>query len=276
MNLFNTKRKKKQKLQDQFWADGYVNLGRVFDDDEVRLMKEVVDSSDEMQARRKIVKEKYDNGSYPSFETIFVMNDVFTDNIFSLACRKPEIIDFISDVFDDDAYLYHSKVPLKYPGMPGFKHHQDYYYWYKNGCIFPNMASCFIALEETTVENGCLKFIPKSHLCGRLEHVEYDGFSDSEADPQRIEILKEQFGEHEVILKPGEVSIHHCNLLHGSEANLSNNSRLALLGCFNTKGNTPVFTDSDHPHYKYQSRFHGKITRDLVDALPDFSVSFRS
>ena len=261
-------------LHEQFKLEGYVNIGKVFEVTEVELMKQLINNCEEMQRKKDIVKNLYESGQYPSFDTIFVMNDVFTDNIFSLACRRPEIIDFITAAFEDDAYLYHSKVPLKYPGMPGFKYHQDYYYWYQMGCMFPNMATCFIALEETTVNNGCLKFIPKSHLCGRIEHMQYDGFSDSEADPERVEILKERFGEVEVQLNPGEVTIFHCNLLHSSEPNHSELSRLALLGCFNTKSNSPISDKFDHPPYDYQERFRGKIDDNLIRSMPDFSVSF--
>ena len=265
---------RKTKLQKHFLREGFVNLGKLFELSEVELMKNVINNCEEMQKQKKNVKNKYENGKYPSFETIFVMNDVFSDNIFSLACRRPEIIDFISESFDDDAYLYHSKVPLKYPGMPGFKYHQDYFYWYKMGCLFPNMATCFIALETTTLKNGCLKFIPKSHLCGRLEHIEHDGFSDSETDPERVKILKRRFGEVEILLNPGEVTIFHANLLHSSEPNNSDLSRLALLGCFNTASNSPINDTFDHPPYKPQKRFKGKIDEELIHSMPDFNISF--
>jgi len=264
-----------KELYDKFWLNGYVNLGKLFDDEELEVIKSSVNASKEMQTHRAYVKQKYDAGEHPSFESIFVMNDVFTDNIYALACRKAEILDFISYVFNDDAYLYHSKVPLKYPSMPGFKYHQDYYYWYQMGCLFPHMATCFIALDEATSENGCIKFIPKSHSCGRMEHVLHDGFSDSEANPERVDILKRRFGEEEMILKPGEVTIHHSNLLHGSADNFSSNSRIALLGCFNTKSNSPIGNNWSHPHYKQQKRFHGKITKEHLNALPDLNISFQ-
>ena len=258
----------------EFWEKGYVRLGKLFDDDEVAVMRAAIRDCDEMNKRHAEVKEKFEAGKYPSFETIFVMDDVFTDNIFALACRKEAILDFVSGVFADDAYLYHSKVVLKYPSTPGFKYHHDYYYWYEMGCLLPAMASCFIAIDAATSENGCLRFIPGSHLCGRMNHVLTDGFSDSGCDPERVEMLTERYGEVHLELAPGEVVSFHCNLLHGSDTNHSEASRLALLGCYNTKNNSPTNSNWSHPHYARQDRFAGKISSRY--SLPDFSVSFQS
>lgn len=263
-----------ERRKQQFVSDGFVVLDRIFDDGEVAFILDAIRSSKEMERHRKLVEEKYRAGKYPSFDTIFVMNDVFSDNVFSLACRKAQIPDFISAAFDDDAYLYHAKVPLKYPGMPGFKYHQDYFYWYRMGCLFPKMATCFIALEHTDANNGCLKFIPKSHTCGRIDHVEHDGVSDSEADPGRVAALKSRFGEVEIAMEPGQVAIFHSNLLHSSGTNNSTKSRLALLGCFNTKGNSPLQNASGHPGYGYQPRFSGVIGPKSVRVEVDLTAFF--
>ena len=53
--------------------------------------------------------------------------------------------------------------------------HQDYGYWYQNGCLFPDMASLFIPLEPWNIENGCLQIISKSHKLGRIDHVKLEG-----------------------------------------------------------------------------------------------------
>ncbi len=263
------------KLSTNFWAEGYVRLGKLFLDAEVQAIAASIRNCKKMNEHHAQVKRKYEAGAHPSFETIFVMNDVFSDNIFALACRKKEILDFISFAFSDDAYLYHSKVPLKYPLMPGFKYHQDYYYWYQMGCLFPSMATCFIALDQATKENGCLKFIPKSHLCGRMDHILYDGFSDSEAHPERVDLLKKRYGESYMELEPGEVVIFHCNVLHASEDNRSDKSRIGLLGCYNTKLNNPINTNWEHPQYHKQVRFSGIIGSEHISVLPNFELSFK-
>lgn len=242
-----------------FNEDGFVKIGKLFEESEIEILKNIIHHSSNMNESVDKVRAKVDRGSYPSFETIFVMNDVLSESPFSLACRRPEILDFISEVFQSDAYLYHSKVPLKYPGMPGFKFHQDYYYWYQMGCVFPDMASCFIALDDATQKNGCLRVIPGSHKCGRIEHVMNDGISDSEADPLRVSYLLDTLGEVSLEVSSGEVFIFHCNTLHASSANISDKSRLALMGCYNVERNNPITNNPVHPKYSKQERFYGKL-----------------
>ena len=53
--------------------------------------------------------------------------------------------------------------------------HQDYGYWYNNGCLFPLMASAMIALDRCTKANGCLQVLRGSHLMGRIDHGLLDG-----------------------------------------------------------------------------------------------------
>lgn len=52
----------------------------------------------------------------------------------------------------------------------------------------------------------------------------------------------------------------HCNTLHGSNDNLSPHSRIALIGCYNTKANNPYKSGGGHPFYQAQERVLEKIT----------------
>ena len=60
---------------------------------------------------------------------------------------------------------------LKEPLTGGaWEWHQDYGYWYNNGCLFPHLASCMIAVDRATKENGCLQVLKGSHHLGRIDH----------------------------------------------------------------------------------------------------------
>ena len=87
-------------------------------------------------------------------------------------------------------YHYNSKMMLKEPRVGGaWEWHQDYGYWYQNGCLYPFMASCMIALDRATKENGCLQILKASHHMGRVEHGRFGG--QTGADPERVnEALK--------------------------------------------------------------------------------------
>jgi ectoine hydroxylase-related dioxygenase (phytanoyl-CoA dioxygenase family) len=81
------------------------------------------------------------------------------------------IVEPLEQILGGEVYHYHHKMMLKEPFVGGsWEWHQDYGYWYSNSCLFPYMASCLIAVDRATKENGCLQVIRGSHLMGRIDH----------------------------------------------------------------------------------------------------------
>jgi hypothetical protein len=259
---------------DEFWERGFVVGRNVFTTQEIDVLRRAVAGSSQMDSLRSHAQAKFESGKYPSFETIFVWNDTSGDDIFAKFTRSHKTLGLVSQLFKDDAYVYHNKVALKYPGMPGFKYHQDYYYWYEMGCLYPDLATAFIAIDPASRSNGCLQLIEGSHKLGRLQHTLYDGVSDSGVDEERLAAIRERLPEVHVELDPGDVVIFHCNMLHGSDANLSDTPRLALLGCYNTKHNDPYVRNHQHPNYVHQSLVREPVTEADLDKLPDFTMKF--
>jgi hypothetical protein len=92
----------------------------------------------------------------------------------------------MEQLLGDEVYHYHSKLSAKEPRVGGaWEWHQDYGYWYLNGCLFPEMASIYIALDAATRENGCLQVIRGSHHIGRIEHGRFG--DQTGADPERVQ-----------------------------------------------------------------------------------------
>jgi ectoine hydroxylase-related dioxygenase (phytanoyl-CoA dioxygenase family) len=259
----------------EFHRDSYTLLRGAFDADEIAVLREAIVSNERMNAQFRAVQAKYQAGKYPSFETICVWNDTSGDDVFAKFTRSARIMDVLERVFEDAIYVYHNKVALKYPNMPGFKHHQDYYYWYGMGCLFPDLATCFIAVDPANRDNGCLRLVRGSHRLGRIEHKLFDGVSDSSADPERLAAILERLPEDHIEMAPGDAVVFHCNTLHASAANVSPASRLALLGCYNTKHNDPYLRSHDHPNYITQTKIHDRVVRGDLAKLPDFSLHYR-
>lgn len=114
--------------------------------------------------------------------------------------------------------------------------HQDYGYWYKNEFLFPEqMMSVMVAVTAANVGNGCLQVIRGSHKMGRVEH----GFSGEQVGAsQRFVDLALQTMEHVFVeLDAGDVLFFHSNILHRSEANLSDKPRWSLISCYNRSTN---------------------------------------
>ena len=136
---------------------------------------------------------------------------------------------------------------LKEPRVGGaWAWHQDYGYWYDNGCLFPYLASCMIAVDRATKENGCLQVLRGSHHMGRVNHVKIG--DQTGADPERVAVAIERLELVHCELEPGSAIFFHCNLLHRSDQNKSDDPRWAFISCYNTKGNDP-YKESRHPRY---------------------------
>ena len=116
--------------------------------------------------------------------------------------------------------------------------HQDYGYWYKNGFLFPDaMISVMLALTKANKENGCLQVLKGSHKMGRIEH-NFAGEQQG-ADMPFVEQALEKFERVYVEIEPGDALFFHSNLLHMSEANLSDKPRWSLISVYNLSYNIP-------------------------------------
>ncbi|KAK0042336.1 ectoine dioxygenase [Biomphalaria pfeifferi] len=146
-----------------------------------------------------------------------------------------------------EVYHYHTKLMMKEP-FTGGEHvwHQDYGYWYKNGCLYPDMLTVFIAIDKCWKENGCLQILEGSHRCGRIEHVMVGG--QTGADLERVDQLKKVLPLEFVELEPGDALFFHSNLLHNSAPNQSPYRRWAFLCAYNKASNNPVY-EHHHPQY---------------------------
>src|SRR5204863_8894150 len=93
------------------------------------------------------------------------------EDIYGMIARCRRVVEGMEQLLGDEVYHYHSKMMLKEPEVGGaWEWHQDYGYWYSNGCLFPYMASCLIAIDRATKDNGCLQVIKGSHQMGRIDH----------------------------------------------------------------------------------------------------------
>ncbi|OLE53167.1 MAG: hypothetical protein AUG51_14330 [Acidobacteria bacterium 13_1_20CM_3_53_8] len=259
---------------EQFWENGYIIVREAFEKEEMQIIKRVITLQHEINQRVEDVRERILEGERPFFETIFVWNDTARHDIFAKATRSHKIMERLEFFYGDEVYVYHNKVALKYPGIIGFAYHQDYAYWYGMGNLYPDMASAFIAVDKSNKQNGCLKIIEGSHKMGRIDHVFNDGVANSEVCPDRLAVILKKLPEVHLELNAGDMVIFHCNTLHGSDDNNSKNSRIALIGTYNTKHNNPYPTNHTHPNYQPQAKVYERITEADMNALPDFELEF--
>jgi phytanoyl-CoA dioxygenase PhyH len=135
------------------------------------------------------------------------------------------IVGYVKDLLGENAIAWGSHFFCKMPGDgKRVSWHQDSSYW----PLTPSKAvTVWLAIDDASVENACMRFIPGSHRYGHLTYA-LSETDDSNVLNQTVEGA-EKLGEPvDVELAAGEISIHSDLLLHGSEANQSTCRRCGL------------------------------------------------
>lgn len=226
---------------DQFNRDGFVIVRRLFDRQE---MEKLLSFG---QADPALVGSTYGRRDSTGRETKLALWNAAGEDLYSMFARNPRIVDPMEQVLGGEVYLYHMKMNMKEPRVGGaWEWHQDYGYWYNNGCLFPTMASCMIAVTPSNKANGCLQVLRGSHLMGRIDHGKTG--DQTGADMERVNAALERMELLYVESDPGDALFFHGNLLHRSDQNLSDTARWSLICCYNAKANDP-YKESKHPRY---------------------------
>jgi ectoine hydroxylase len=224
-----------------FQRDGYLFVKSLLDAEETRMLAEAARADRLMQSAAMDVKDTQGR------RTNLSLWNHPGDDIYGAIARSRRVVDAMEQLLGDEVYHYHSKLSAKEPKVGGaWEWHQDYGYWYHNGCLWPDMASVYIAVDAATRENGCMQVLRGSHLVGRIEHGRFG--EQTGADPERVEQLKQRLELVYCEMAPGDGFFFHSNLLHCSEPNLSDRPRWGLLCCYNTRRNDP-YKESHHPRY---------------------------
>ena len=150
---------------------------------------------------------------------------------FRLA-TEPAVLDAVEEVIGPDLLVAGSLVLCKYPRDPAFvSWHQDNYY--SNLHLTPSL-SAWIALQDSTVENGCMRVVPGSHRKGVLPHEEKGNANNLLKLGQELQVEVNEADAVEVVLRAGEMSLHHAAIIHGSRSNRSDTQRLGFIVRFVT------------------------------------------
>jgi hypothetical protein len=225
----------------EYDREGYLLLRGLFDREEMQTLL------DYARGDQNLAASAYDRKDATGAATRLALWNHPTEDLYGLFSRSPRIVDRMEQLLGGEVYHYHSKMMLKEPYVGGaWEWHQDYGYWYHNGCLSPLLASCLIAVDRANRENGCLQVIRGSHSMGRIEHGKTG--EQTGADMERVEAVLSRMELVYIEAEPGDALFFHCNLLHRSDQNRSPNPRWSLICCYNAARNDP-YKDSRHPRY---------------------------
>jgi ectoine hydroxylase-related dioxygenase (phytanoyl-CoA dioxygenase family) len=210
-----------------------------------------------------LLQESYSKKDATGSESKLAVRNDLDDSPYAAIVRSQRIVQAMGLFLGDEVYHYHHKMMLKEPKVGGaWEWHQDYGYWYNNGCLLPDMGSCLIAVDRATQANGCLQVIRGSHRMGRIEHSKTG--DQTGADLDRVNVALERMELVYCELEPGDAIFFHGNLLHRSDQNTSDDPRWSLICCYNTKSNDPYIENGRHPNYsKLEAWPDEKVTQIL-------------
>lgn len=221
-----------------YHKDGYVIVRQFFS-------KEEIDKLYGIATGDKVVKEHaVDLNDQTGRKTKLTLWFTPGNDVYSMLLRSERMVHSAAKLLDSDSPVchFHTKLMQKEPRVGGaWEWHQDYGYWYKNQFLFPDqLVSIMIALTEANKANGCLQVIKGSHKMGRVNH----GFAGEQvgADMTMVNHALQTMEHVYVELQPGDALFFHSNILHRSEANLSDRPRWSLISCYNSLSN-PAYND---------------------------------
>ncbi len=140
--------------------------------------------------------------------------------------REPVLLDAIEDVLGPDILCWSSNFFIKEAENPAFvSWHQDSTYW---GLSAPEVATAWVALTPSTAENGAMAVIPGSHTLDQIPHRDTFDRHNLLTRGQEVAVEVDEAKAVPLILEPGEMSLHHVRLVHGSPPNPSADRRIGF------------------------------------------------
>jgi non-haem Fe2+, alpha-ketoglutarate-dependent halogenase len=196
----------------QFERDGYLCPIRVLDDREVeRHLASYMEYSAANKSRLDALppNQKYQVLS----ETHFVLPWVYE------IVTHPRVLDAVEGLLGPNLIAWNSNWFTKMPGEKSFVGwHQDGTYWKLNP---PTVVTAWVALSPSAPSNGCMRVVPGTHTQPMIPQRETYLPENALSRGQEIAVEVDEREAVDLNLRPGEMSLHHIWIIHGSNANTS-------------------------------------------------------
>jgi ectoine hydroxylase-related dioxygenase (phytanoyl-CoA dioxygenase family) len=221
----------------EFDRNGYIKIGRVLDDAAIEALRADLDlvmagkSPTPPVLNRDMLAGRTETepvAGKPA-SVIQIVNIWQASEAFFRHARHPAITSVAARLCRTDTLrIWHDQVQYKPPQHGGpTSWHQDHPLW----PILqpPDLISAWVALDDATVENGCMWMVPGSHLWGDQQAwlAAGPGFQPEHRDPSRLPADARIRTEPVEVMK-GECAFHHCLTWHGSPHNRSARPRRAI------------------------------------------------
>ncbi|MCA1616123.1 MAG: phytanoyl-CoA dioxygenase family protein [Acidobacteria bacterium] len=212
-----------------FRAHGYVAGVKILTDDQVvRLRAELAELTDPAHPLHRLFYEFHTNESRDAARVLFHalgawrvapgFHDLLWHPAFTVAAAQ---------LLGGPVRFWHDQLfckPARDGGVVAW--HQDYSYWTRTRPVAH--LSCWIGLDDSTAENGCLRYVPGSHRWPLLPATNLAGGMEAILPVLNAE-QRSAFNPVAVELRAGEAAFHHPLLVHGSYENTTDSPRRAAV-----------------------------------------------
>lgn len=227
----------------RFWTDGYLTIGKILEDDEIARLREEYDReferarSGQVHFRNLAISDTDDLDEKNKAETqmLQIMQMCERNIYFRHLLYDARILDRIEDLIGPNIQLFHDQALFKPAHHGGPVHwHQDNAYWQ---CSPPNLVSCWLTLDDVTIENGAMQFIPGTHFQSQAH--------EQAEETNALLDMGSQIDDSKAVaidLPAGGVTLHHCQTLHYTAPNSTDRQRRAFAIHFMTPGTKSLRT----------------------------------
>jgi hypothetical protein len=140
--------------------------------------------------------------------------------------RQEKVLDAVEDLYGQNLLCWTTNFFIKEGNDPAYvSWHQDSTYW---GLSKPDVVTAWVALSESTRSNGAMEVIPGTHTLDQIPHRDTFAKHNALTRGQEIAVEVDRSKAVAIELQPGEMSLHHVRIIHGSPPNPSSNRRIGF------------------------------------------------
>ena len=201
-------------VEERYRRDGFFFPLDVLGQEEAHALRADLEAGEAELAddpERRSILRSYPDRLLPSFDRLI---------------RHPRLVDAVSQILGPDLMVWGSGLFIKEANTPSYvSWHQDLTYW---GLDDMQEVTAWVALSPATEASGCMRFIPASHKERIVPHV--DSFADDNllSRGQELAVEMDESQAVDIVLAPGQASLHHGHLFHASGPNRTDDRRIGV------------------------------------------------
>ena len=215
-----------QEQAQQFRKDGFLIVEGLLDQAEIASLRERAEwaasgqashiPEERLQVESGVVKGEARADTYA--DSLRKMSHLaFFDEVFQVHARNEKILDVVESLLGPDLKFYQDQLFMKPPKIGSRQaYHQDAPLGFHIDP--PEMVTCWAALDQAVIENGCLWMLPGTHQFGFIDRSKWQDYEHMALEGRLAE-------ERAVELEAGDCSFHHGLILHSSRPNLTRKRR---------------------------------------------------